>query len=133
MVTKVNHIGILVPDLDRFVEKFGGFGLSCDEVKEVKELECRIAFLPVGETSLEVISHWGGGEGINAMDRVVRGNKGVINHISLEVDDIQKSIKDFEAAGAKMVEGCPRRGAHGQVAFFYPETTEGVLIELCQP
>jgi hypothetical protein len=31
-----------------------------------------------------------------------------------------------------MIEGCPRKGAHGRIAFFHPETTEGVLIELCE-
>ena len=41
-------------------------------------------------------------------------------------------ILDFERNGAKMIEGCPRKGAHGRIAFFYPETTAGVLIELCE-
>jgi catechol 2,3-dioxygenase-like lactoylglutathione lyase family enzyme len=66
------------------------------------------------------------------MTRVVRGNPGVINHLCFEVDNLETTIKDFERNGAKLVEGCPRPGAHGRVAFFYPETTEGILIELCE-
>jgi methylmalonyl-CoA/ethylmalonyl-CoA epimerase len=133
MVTKVNHIGIMVGNLDRAIEKFKGFGIPCTEIKEAPKLNARIGFLAVGDTSLEMISFTGPPQADNTMDLIVRGNKGVINHISLEVDDIEKSIKDFEAAGAKVIEGCPKEGAHGRIAFFYPETTEGVLIELCEP
>ena len=66
------------------------------------------------------------------MTSVVRGQKGTLNHLCFEVDDLDASIRDFERNGAKMIEGCPRPGAHGRIAFFYPETTEGVLIELCE-
>jgi len=132
MVIKVDHIGIIVKNLDRAIEKFKGFGLSLTEIKEMGKLNARMGFLSVGDNSLEIISFTGPGQDDDTMDRIVRGNKGVINHIALEVDDIEVSIMDFEEMGAKVVEGCPRKGAHGTVAFFYPETTEGVLIELCE-
>jgi methylmalonyl-CoA/ethylmalonyl-CoA epimerase len=63
---------------------------------------------------------------------MVRGQKGTINHLCFEVDDLEATVQDFERSGAKLAEGCPRPGAHGRIAFFYPETTEGVLIELCE-
>ena len=55
-----------------------------------------------------------------------------LRHVGYVVDDLDASIREFEKQGAKMIEGCPRRGAHGRIAFFHPETTEGVLIELCE-
>jgi predicted enzyme related to lactoylglutathione lyase len=54
------------------------------------------------------------------------------NIICFEVDDIDTAVRDFEKNGAKLVEGSPQAGATGRIAFFHPETTAGVLIELCE-
>ena len=132
MLKKIRHIGIMGEEFERGIERFKGFGLSCTEVKEIKEIGAQIAFLPIGDTMLEYICHTGPAKGGDTMSRVVREQKGAINHLCFEVDDLEATIQDFEKNGAKLVEGCPRRGAHGRVAFFYPETTEGILIELCE-
>jgi methylmalonyl-CoA/ethylmalonyl-CoA epimerase len=132
MLKKIRHIGIMGEEFERALERFKGFGLPCTETKEIEEISARIAFLPIGDTQLEYICHTGPARADDAMSRVVRGQKGTINHLCFEVDNLDTTIKDFEANGAKLVEGCPRRGAHGRVAFFYPETTEGILIELCE-
>ena len=132
MIKKLRHIGVMVENLERATEKFKGFGIPCKEVIENKEMGIRIGFLPLGESSMEFIHHTKPPQGDDPMERVVRGQKGTINHLCFEVDDLEASIRDFERNGARLVEGCPRPGAHGRIAFFYPETTEGVLIELCE-
>jgi methylmalonyl-CoA/ethylmalonyl-CoA epimerase len=132
MLKKLRHIGIMVDDFERAIEKFKGFGLFCSEIKEDKPMDLRIGFLSVGETAVEVLHHTKPDKGDNPMTHVVRGQKGAINHLCFEVDDLDASIRDFERSGAKLIEGCPRPGAHGRIAFFYPETTDGVLIELCE-
>jgi methylmalonyl-CoA/ethylmalonyl-CoA epimerase len=132
MLKKLRHIGVIVGDLERAVEKFKGFGISCTEVIENKEMGIQVAFLPIGESSMEFIHHKKSLKGDDPMERVVRGQKGTVNHLCFEVDNLEASIQDFERNGAKLVEGCPRPGAHGRIAFFYPETTEDILIELCE-
>jgi len=131
MMKKMRHIGIIVEDLERTIKKFEGFGLACNEVIERKEEGIRIAFFPIGGTLIELLS-FSPDKGWDPVHTVVRSQKGTINHLCFEVDDLEASIRDFEKNGAKLVEGCPRAGAHGRVAFFYPETTEDVLIELCE-
>ena len=131
MLMKLNHIGIITKDLERTIEKFKGFGLSCTEISEGRK-GIKAAFLPIGDTMIEFICHTEPDKGNDPLDSLVMGQKGVINHICFEVDDLEKSIADFERNGAKMVEGCPIPGAHGRIAFFYPETTEGILTELCE-
>jgi len=126
---KIRHIGIVIKDFERAIDKFKGFGLPCTEVTELKELGIKVAFLPIGDSLIELIYYIDPEKGRNS---VVRKQKGAINHICFEVDDIEASIKNFERNGAKLVEGYPKPGAHGRVAFFHPETTEDVLIELCQ-
>jgi methylmalonyl-CoA/ethylmalonyl-CoA epimerase len=132
MLKKLRHIGIMVDDFEQALEKFKSFGLPCSETKEDKPLDLLIGFLSVGDTSIELLHHTKPDKGDNPMTSVVRGQKGAINHLCFEVDDLDATIRDFESNGAKMIEGCPRKGAHGRIAFFYPETTAGVLIELCE-
>lgn len=129
MLRKIRHIGIVVEDLKRAIDKFEGFGLCCNEVTEIKELGIKVGFLPIGDSLIELIYYT---DPKKRESGVVGRQKGSINHISFEVDDLETSIRNFEKKGAKLVEGNPRPGAHGRVAFFYPETTEGVLIEICQ-
>lgn len=132
MLKKINHIGIMVEDFERALEKFKGYGLPCTEVIEAKQVGAKIAFMPIGDTMLELICHTSPARKDDIVSHVVREHPGSINHLCFEVDDLEASIKDFQRNGAKLVEGCPRPGAHGRVAFLCPETTEGVLIELCE-
>lgn len=131
MLKKIRHIGIIVEDLDRAIKRFEGFGLPCTQVMEREKDGMRIAFFPVGDNLIEFLS-FSFGKGWDPMHKVVRLQKGPINHLCFEVEDLDASIRDFEKNGAKLAEGCPRPGAHGRIAFFQPETTEGVLIELCE-
>jgi methylmalonyl-CoA/ethylmalonyl-CoA epimerase len=40
----------------------------------------------------------------------------------------------LKARGVRLIDERPRRGAHGNlIAFLHPQSTGGVLIELCQP
>jgi methylmalonyl-CoA/ethylmalonyl-CoA epimerase len=133
MLKKLRHIGVMVEDFDRAIEKFKGFGLSCAETKEDKPLDLRIGFMSIGDAALEVLHHSKPDPGTDRVSGVVRGQKGALNHLCFEVDDLDETIRDFQRSGAKLIEGCPRPGAHGRIAFFYPETTAGVLIELCEP
>jgi methylmalonyl-CoA/ethylmalonyl-CoA epimerase len=132
MLKKLRHIGIMTEHFQEALEKFKGFGLSCSETREDKPLDLLIGFLSIGETSIELLHHTKPDAGGDPISSVVRGQKGAINHLCFEVDDLDASIRDFEKNGAKMIEGCPRKGAHGRIAFFHPETTAGILIELCE-
>ena len=132
MLKKMRHIGIMVENFDEAIKKFTSLGLSCSETREDKRIDLQIGFLSVGDTSIEVLHHTKPDKGDDPISSVVRGQKGAINHLCFEVENLDASIREFERSGAKLVEGCPRPGAHGRIAFFYPETTEGVLIELCE-
>jgi methylmalonyl-CoA epimerase len=131
MIKKLRHIGILVDDFEKAVKKFEGFGLPLSERMEKKEDGMKIGFFPIGDTLIEFIN-FSPEKGWDSVHTVVRSQKGALNHLCLEVDDLEESIKDFEKNGAKLLEGSPMKGAHGRVAFFEPETTENVLVEICE-
>jgi methylmalonyl-CoA/ethylmalonyl-CoA epimerase len=100
-------------------------------VLEKKDAGMRIAFFPIGDTLIEFLS-FSHDKGWDPVHKVVRAQKGALNHICFEVEDLDESIRDFEKNGAKLLEGSPMPGAHGRVAFFQPETTENVLVEICE-
>jgi len=123
---KLHHVGIIVDDLQRAIERFSGFGFSCKEVRELKEAGVRIAFFPLGDSLIELLHFDKSQEGS------VGSEKGGINHLCFEVEDIDAAIRAFEENGAKLMEGFPKVMGNGRLAFFSPETTENVLIEVLQ-
>jgi methylmalonyl-CoA epimerase len=130
LLKKIRHIGIVVDDLKRAVEKLNqGMGLDFTEIIEKKDTGVEIAFAPVGETLIELLHYT---KPTQAKRSIVREQKGAINHICFEVDDLEEAIRYFEERGLKVAKGYPASGAHGRIAFFEPSTTEGVLIEICQ-
>ena len=131
MIKKLRHIGIMVEDFERAVKKFEGFGLPLSEEMEKKEDGMKIGFFPIGDTLIEFLQ-FSPDKGWDSVHKVVRSQKGALNHLCFEVEDLEESIKDFVNNGAKLLEGSPMKGAHGRVAFFEPETTENVLVEICE-
>ena len=131
MLKRIHHLGIIVDDLENKIKRFEGFGLRCSQVVENKEGGYKIAFFRIGEVLIELISYRPDKEP-DHMTEIVRAHKDAINHICFEVDDIDTAVHDFEKTGARLIEGSRRNGLTGQIAFFYPETTEGLLVELNQ-
>ena len=57
-----------------------------------------------------------------------------LHHTAYRVGDINAELDRLKAAGVRLIDEQPRRGAHGNtIAFLHPKATAGVLIELCQP
>ncbi len=56
-----------------------------------------------------------------------------LHHIAYRVNDIRAELERLRAAGIRLIDENPRRGAHGNtIAFLHPKSTGGVLTELCQ-
>jgi methylmalonyl-CoA epimerase len=132
MAKKINHIGIVGKEFDHDVEVLKSLGFACTKVSEAKDVGAKIAFFTVGETVFEYLA-FGCPSGMSdPLINVITSQKGPMNHICIEVDDLDKTVEEFETKGARLVDGCPRTGPHGRIAFFYPGTTAGVLIELLE-
>lgn len=130
MLRNLRHIGIVVNDLTRAIDTFSRtMGLNFTETIKKDDIGVEIAFAPVGGTLIELLQYKKHKRGKGS---IVRRQKGALNHICFEVDNLEEAIKCFEKRGLTIAEGYPRDGAHGKVAFFDPRTTEGVLIEICQ-
>ena len=127
---KFDHIGVVVQDLQKAMDALWQyFDLEAQEVMEIKDAGIRIGFYPLGSGQMELIEFQ---KPIEGVDPIVTRPGGGVQHVAFQVDDFQQTLKTLTAKGLKTVEGFPRSGAHGQVAFFYPPEGLDLLIEICE-
>lgn len=131
MLKKINHIGIAVSSLEKAIPFYGGIlRMSFKGVEEVVGYRVRVAFFEVGQSKIELLEPMDEGSFLTAF---LRENGSGIHHIAYEVEDLEATIQGLEAEGVKMIDRSPRPGAHGaRVAFIDPESSKGILTELCQ-
>lgn len=126
---KINHVAIVVPDVQAalgFWQQALGLSLSHTERNEGEEVE--IAFLPVGDSEIELIAPITEGSGVAKF----LTNRGAgLHHLCIEVDDIAASIAQLAANGVQLINETPRTRDDGtRYAFVHPKSTGGVLVEL---
>jgi methylmalonyl-CoA/ethylmalonyl-CoA epimerase len=127
---RINHIGIVVEELTRALQVYeAALGLPLEEIVEVSDQQVKVAFLPVGESNIELVQPTTDDTGI-ARYLAKRGEG--IHHICIEVEDIAVSLKRLADHDVELIDETPRQGAHGLVAFVHPKGTHGVLIELLE-
>ncbi len=56
-----------------------------------------------------------------------------IHHVCYRVPDLDRALEQCRAAGYRLIDEVPRRGAGGRrIAFVHPEATAGILLELTE-
>ena len=139
-IRQIDHIGVAVKDLDRYLHVFGDLlGLEIHDLEEADPYEgLRIAFARIGETDFEFLQD----RLPEAADKVTdqrdiarwidRRGEGV-HHVALRVDDIDAAIAEAKARGLRVLDETGRPGARGsRVAFIHPKSTGGVLIHFVE-
>ena len=132
MIKGINHIAIVVKNLDEtlgFYEKV--FGLKAAHIETIPEQAVKSALLPFdeGKTTIELIEPIDPESGIAKF--LEKRGEGV-HHISFEVDDVNKELRELEAKGVELIDKQARRGVAGMIAFLHPQSTRGILFELTQ-
>ncbi|MCP4577717.1 MAG: VOC family protein [Deltaproteobacteria bacterium] len=133
MVTKIEHIGIVVDKLEESMKKYTSLlDLEVVEIEEIKveNVINRVAFLPVGETDIELVET-SGATGLAADFLRERGEG--IHHIALEVEDLDMTFEKLKSQGTEFMWDRIIDGARGsRAAFFKAEEFNGVYIELVE-
>ena len=133
MVLKIEHIGIVVKDLEKSLHPYQdllGLPLKETEELELKGSKYRIAFLPASGVNLELVET-SSTSGMAA--EFLRDHGEGIHHIAFEVEDLDKTMEGLKAQGVQFVWDKPLQGSRGsKVAYFKAEEFNGVYIELVQ-
>lgn len=132
-ILKVDHIGIAVNNLEETLKFYEDvLGLKCEGTELVEEQKVKVAFLPVGDTELELLESTTE-DGPIAKFIAKNGGRGGIQHVAVRVDNIENAIEEVKAKGYKMIDETPRYGAgNARIAFCHPKGTDGVLLELSE-
>ena len=132
MKAVLDHVGIAVKDLDAALAFYrDALGLEVEASEDVGSQRVRAHFVPVGESSLELLEATAPD---SAIARYIETKGPGLHHITLRVDDIAAAVAQLKARGVRMVDEKPRPGAEGaMVAFIHPSAAHGVLVELKQP
>jgi methylmalonyl-CoA/ethylmalonyl-CoA epimerase len=96
-MTKLNHIAILVDQIEDALPFWrDALGLALTKVEEVPTENARVAFLPVGESEIELVQPTDPETGLG---RYLAKNGGGLHHICLEVPDITAAMERLQEHG----------------------------------
>jgi len=124
---KIDHLGIAVPNLADAVKAYEALGFTVQSTEEVPTERVRVAFLPVGESRLELLEPTEPG---SVIARFLEKRSG-LHHVCVLVEDIDAALAELRARGVTLLDEKPRPGARGsRVAFVHPKAAGGVLLEL---
>jgi LAO/AO transport system kinase len=128
---KIDHIGIAVRSITDALKIYEGIiGLRVSGYENVEEQGVRVAMLPIGDSRIELLEPLSE-ESPVAKFMSKRGEG--IHHIAVCVDNIESALAAFKAAGARLIDSTPRRGAeNSKIAFIHPSGMHGVLLELVE-
>ncbi|MBN2058779.1 MAG: VOC family protein [Deltaproteobacteria bacterium] len=132
MFKGVNHIGVVVRNLDEAIQMYSGsFGFELKgPVKAIKEMGIRDAMVSNGPVTFELIEPV---DPASPMAKFLEKNGEGLHHISLEVEDIHLSMDKLNEAGVSLIGKEAVTLDDSMLSYVHPKSAKGVLIEIVQP
>ena len=131
MIGRLNHVAIVVPDLEEAGVLYRDiFGATISEPLELPEHGVTTVFVELENVRIELLHPLG--EVSPVKNFLARNPSGGVHHVCYEVTDIISARNQLERRGARVLgDGEPKKGAHGRpVLFLHPKDFCGTLIEL---
>lgn len=130
MITKVDHLGIAVRSIEEGRRFYEALGLAVTAIEEVPQEGVRVAFIPCGETAIELLEPTADDSPI-AKFLEKRGPG--LHHVCLGSNGVRADDARLRAAGFEVLRPEPTQGAGGcWVQFVHPRSAGGVLVELSE-
>jgi methylmalonyl-CoA/ethylmalonyl-CoA epimerase len=129
-IKRIDHISICVGEPAETTRRWQTlFGLQAGSTEWVESQKTEVTFLPVGESSLELVTP----RGNEGLARFLEKRGPGLHHIAFEIEGIDDALAFLAALGVPLIDAVPRAGAQGhRVAFVHPRATGGVLVELVE-
>src|SRR5438477_7368748 len=126
---KINHVAIVVEDINAALAFWrDALGLELGKVEHNSGEEVDIAFLPMGDSEIELLAPINQTSGI-AKYLAKRGPG--MHHLCIEVDDIAGTMHRLTEKGIELINDSPKMHDDGtKYCFVHPKSAFGVLVEL---
>ena len=134
LFTKIDHVGIAVPDLDAAIAFYRDtFGVLSVHEETNEEQGVREAMLAVGDGSTRIQLLAPLNDSSTIAKFIDRNGPGV-QQVAYTVEDIEAVSAALREKGLRLLYDEPRRGtSDSRVNFIHPKDAGGVLVELVQP
>jgi methylmalonyl-CoA/ethylmalonyl-CoA epimerase len=127
---RIHHVAVIVKEMDPALRFWrDSLGLELEVVEDMADDRVRIAFLPVGESKIELVEPTDDTTGVARF--LAKSGEG-IHHVCFEVANLAETLLRLEIDGIELIDTSPRKGAEGPVAFLHPRSCHGVLVELIE-
>jgi methylmalonyl-CoA/ethylmalonyl-CoA epimerase len=131
MITRIHHVAVVVRDLDEGLAFWRDtLELPLIRSADLPEHGVRAALLGCGAGEVEVLAPMSADSGIG---RFMESRGEGLHHVCFESDDVVREVRRFIGTGVDMVDGKPRAGLAGKVAFVHPRACGKLLVELVTP
>jgi methylmalonyl-CoA/ethylmalonyl-CoA epimerase len=130
-ISHIDHIAIAVKSINEvrnFYELALGFSIS--SIEEMSERGIRVAFISLGDTTIELMEPMHSHSEISSF--LEKRGPG-IHHVAFNTKNLKVQEDVLRKNGIKLVYGEHQKGAHGnKVNFIHPSSSGGALMELVQ-
>ncbi|HEX6447604.1 MAG TPA: methylmalonyl-CoA epimerase [Streptosporangiales bacterium] len=135
MFSRIDHVGIAVPDLDAAKEfyrrTFGMRVVHEEENAEQGVREAMLAVAPGADTQIQLLAPL---DETSAIARFLDRSGPGVQQVAYTVADIDEASAALRERGMRLLYDEPRRGTAGsRVNFVHPKDAGGVLVELVEP
>ena len=121
-ISHIEHLGIAVKSIEEALPYYENvLGLKCYNIETVEDQKVKTAFLKVGDVKIELLEP-------------TSPESTIAKFMAFAIEDgVANALASAEAAGIRLIDKAPRKGAEGlNIAFLHPKSTLGVLTELCE-
>ena len=130
MFRRIDHIGVVVADLQEAGRWLGeAFGLPLDRTAEYPDRGVRTAFYKCGDVDIEVIEL---SDPEARRHRLGEGERARIEHIAVEVENLQAALARLAALGVRTNAPEPRRIGDSLHVWTVAESSGGVSYQLIE-
>ncbi len=130
-IKRIHHLAVLVEDIEVSLKFWRDvLGIEPSNITMVPEEAARVAFLPLGESEIELVQPTTADSGLS---RALEKRGPGLHHVCLQVDNLAEFLEQLKARGVQLINEQPKPGEDGRLyAFIHPKSARGVLIELYQ-
>ncbi|TMF55332.1 MAG: methylmalonyl-CoA epimerase [Chloroflexi bacterium] len=131
MLSRIDHVGIAVRDLERAIEIYETrLGLKVSGRERLESDGIEVAIVPIGDSRIELLAPT---RSDSKVSKFLSERGEAVHHVAYATDDVSLVLQRAGEAGAQLLDETPRPGAHGtRIAFIHPKSACGVLTEFVQ-
>lgn len=131
MLTKIEHVAIVVSDLDAAIDMYTRtWGLPLVHREVVEDQGVEEAMLALGDSHIQLLCPLSPDTTVGRF--LTKKGEG-LHHIAYEVANLEDALESLRAQGATLIDKEPRRGSRNtKIAFVHPKSNRGLLVELVE-